>query len=281
MRRLAAFALTASLLGTATAPAWAAGDCPDGDWFCEPAPAAEPAEPAATPAPEASPRGGAARRRAPPSFEPPPPPPPGLEEDGPMQIDVEPMPPPRPRHRRGFREWGVNLHANIGLMGNDDRMSPNADMNGLGGALRFRPIPHIAIEGAAEFLWGTDYNGFQRFEQALLVNGLFYANPRSSVQLYGIVGFGFGAAFLDSGVAADGQPVLRDETYSYRGGQLGVGVEGRVTRHFALGADLIGFLRWRADRGRGSEPEFVDPVTHRTSNTSTGGLLRLGATFYW
>jgi hypothetical protein len=198
-----------------------------------------------------------------------------------MHIDVERVQPPRPRHRRGFREWGVNLHANIGLMGNDEAMSPNADMNGLGGALRFRPIPHIAIEGAAELLWGTDYNGFQRFEQALLVNGLFYANPRGAVQLYGIVGFGFGAAFLDSGVAADGQPVLRDETYAYRGGQLGFGIEGRVTRHFALGADLIGFLRWRADRGRGSEPEFVDPVTHRTSNTSSGGLLRLGATFYW
>ncbi len=282
MRRLAAFAVTASLLGTVTAPAWAAGDCPDGDWFCEPAPAAEPApaEPGAAPAPEGSPR-GERRHRPPPHFELPPPPPPGFEADGQMHIDVERVKPPRPRHRRGFREWGVNLHANIGLMGNDEAMSPNADMNGLGGALRFRPIPHIAIEGAVELLWGTDYNGFQRFEQALLVNGLFYANPRGAVQLYGLIGFGVGAAFLDSGMAADGQPVLRDETYSYRGGQLGVGVEGRVTRHFALGADLIGFLRWRNDHGRGSEPEFVDPVTHRTSNTSTGGLLRLGATFYW
>lgn len=200
---------------------------------------------------------------------------------GEMRLDVPQMEPARPRRRRGYREWGLNLHANLGLMGGDDRKSPNADMNGIGAALRFRPIPHIAIEGSLELLWGTDYNGYDRFEDALLVNGLFYANPRSAVQFYGLAGFGFGAAHLDSGLAADGQPVLRDETYAYVGGQLGVGVEGRVTRHFALGADLIGFLRWRNDRNARREPEFVDPETGKTTNTSGGGLLRLGATFYW
>jgi hypothetical protein len=286
MRRPAMFAALSlvALLGTLTVPARAADDCPEGDWFCEPAPAGDPAaEPGPAPARDRAEREGR-RRERPPSpqgspFEPPPPP--GMEEDRRVNIDVENVRPARPRHRRGFREWGVNLHANIGLMGDDDDMSPDAGMNGFGGALRFRPIPHIAIEAAAELLWGTDYNGFQRFEQALLVNGLFFANPRSAVQLYGIAGLGFGAAFLDSGVAADGLPVLRDETYAYTGGQLGVGVEGRVTRHFALGADLIGFLRWRTDRHAGDEPEFVDPVSGRTTNTSGGGLLRLGATFYW
>lgn len=280
MRRLAVFAAL-SVLGTWTSAALAAGDCPDGDWFCEPAPegAPAPAEPegAAGPGPERRER----RRELPPAFEPPPPPGEPYEEDRQVRIDVERVKPARPRHRRGFREWGVNLHANIGLLGNDEHMSPDADMNGFGGALRFRPIPHIAIEGALELLWGTDYNGFQRFEQGLMVSGLFYANPRSAVQLYGIVGFGVGRAFLDSGVTADGLPVLRDETYSYAGGQLGLGVEGRVTRHFALGADLIGFLRSRRDRDAEDNPEFIDPVTHQTSNTSAGGLLRLGATFYW
>lgn len=173
------------------------------------------------------------------------------------------------------------MHANIGIMGSDDHKSPNADMNGIGAALRFRPIPHIAIEGSVELLWGTDYNGFDRFEDSLLINGLFFANPRSSVQLYGIAGFGVGAAYLDSGIASDGRPVLRDENYSYFGGQIGVGVEGRLTRHFAIGADLIGFLRWRTDRHAWREPEFVDPDTGKTTNTSGGGLLRLGVTYYW
>lgn len=284
MRRPAVFAAALSVLGAWAPSASAADDCPDGNWFCEPAPAQEPAqaEPGASPAPsEPAERERRVRRRhgPPPAFEAPPPP--GPDEERQIRIDVERVQPLRPRHRRGFREWGVNLHANIGLLGSDDYMSPDADMNGLGGALRFRPIPRVAIEGSFDLLWGTDYNGFQRFEQALMLNGLFFANPRSALQLYGILGFGGSHAILDSGTTADGQPVLRDERYSYLGGQVGIGVEARVTRHFALGADLLGFLRWRRDRNAADNPEFVDPVSHRTTNTSGGGLLRLGATFYW
>jgi hypothetical protein len=273
MRRLAVSAAAASLLCGFAAPALAAGDCPDGDWFCEPAPAppapeppgTTPAAPSSAPAPVGP-------------FEPPPPAPP--EER--ILIDAPRVEPARPRrHRRGFREWGVNLHAALGLMGSDDAMSPDAGMNGLGAALRFRPIPHISIEGALELVWGTDYNGFQRFEHAELINGLFYANPHSAVQLYGLAGFGFGGAYLDSGIASDGRPVLSDERYRYFSGQLGLGAEGRVTKHFALGADLIGFLRSRTDRHASQNPEFIDPYSGRTTNTSSGGLLRLGATFYW
>jgi hypothetical protein len=269
MRRLAVSAVAASLLSAFAAPARAAGDCPDGDWFCEPAPAAPPtSEPPAAPPPPPPTEAG--------SNQPAPPPP----EDR-VVIDVPRVPPAHPRRRRGFREWGINLHATLGLMGNDDAMSRDADMNGLGAALRFRPIPHIAIEGSLELVWGTDYNGFQRFEHAELINGLFYANPHSAVQLYGVAGLGFGGAYLDSGRGADGRPVLRDERYRYFGGQLGIGVEGRVTKSFALGADLIGFLRTRTDRNAENNPEFTDPFSGRTTNTSSGGLLRLGATFYW
>src|SRR5882724_6141262 len=179
MRRLAVFAVAASVLGTLAGSARAAGDCPDGDWFCDPAPVPEqPPGPAPSPGP-AGPRHLPPREPAPPPWEPPPPP--GYYDDGEVRIDVPRVEPVRPRRRRGFHEWGLNLHAVIGLMGNDSNMSPNAGMSGMGGALRFRPIPHIAIEGGLEFLWGTDYNGFPRSEQALLVNGLFFANPRSAV----------------------------------------------------------------------------------------------------
>ena len=282
MRRLAVFAVAASLLGTLAGPAQAASDCPDGDWFCDPAPVPEQGPPAEPPDGPQGPRRRLPPRQPPlepPPFEPPPPP--GYYDDGEMRIDVPRVAPARPRHRRGFREWGVNLHAVVGLMGNDSAMSPDADMNGVGAALRYRPIPHIAIEGALELVWGTDYNGYQRLEDALLLNALFFANPRSAVQLYGLAGFGFGAAYLDSGLTQNGQPVLRDEAYRYAGAQIGVGVEGRVTRHFALGADLLGFLRWRNDRQASQNPEFVDAATGRSTNVSGGGLLRLGATFYW
>lgn len=288
MRHPAVFAAALSLLallallGSFPPSALAAGDCPEGDWFCEPAPALEaPPAPPGPPARPARPERGAGRGEPPPFDPPPPPPRDSYEDERQIRIDVERVRPPRPRRSRGFREWGVNLHVDLGLMGNGANLSPDANMNGFGGALRFRPIPHIAIEGSLELLWGNDYNGFQRFEQALLVNGLFFANPRSAVQLYGIVGLGFGAALLDSGTTAQGEPLLRDETYSYAGGQLGFGIEARVTRHFALGADLMGFLRWRRDPHAADNPEFIDPLTGRTTNTSAGGLVRLGATYYW
>lgn len=282
MRCLALSAL-ASLLVTVASPARAAGECPDGDWFCEPAP--PPPAPAPSPAPRRpAPLPPAPLRVGPEPPLPPPrlyPPPPPYYDDGRVRIITEPPPPRRHHRRRGYHEWGLNLHALVGLMGSSNAMSSEADMNGLGGALRFRPIPHIAIEAAPELAWGTDYNGFQRFEGALLVNGLFFANPHSAVQLYGVAGFGFGGASVDAGFLRDGRVDARDHHYRYFGTQLGLGVEGRVTRNFALGLDLLGFLRWRTDRHADSNPEYFDAVTGRSTNSSGGGLLRLGATFYW
>ena len=270
MRRFAVLAVGALLATALPARAWAAGDCPDGDWFCDSAPI-----PGPPPTPEGAP--------APPEGAPPEPagdvaPPDSERHEREMRIDVERVRPAVRRHRR-FREWGVNLHATLGLIA-DDAAASDAGMNGFGAALRFRPIPHIAIEGSVELVWGTDYNGFDRFEDALLVSGLFFVNPRSVLQLYGIAGFGGGGAYLDSS-APSGQRVLRDEKYSYFGVHLGFGLEARITRHFVLGGDLIGFVRGRNDRNADENPEFVDPVTHRTTNTSGGGLVRLGATYYW
>src|SRR6478609_1325222 len=233
MRRLAVSAVAASLLCCVARPVWAAGDCPGGDWFCEPAPESPPtAEPAPAGAPQPRPSRAPAPYGSP--FEPPPPPPPPPAEE--IRIDVPVVPPAHPRRRRGFREWGLNLHGVLGVMGNDDAMAPNAGMNGFGGALRFRPIPHIAIEGALEMVWGTDYNGFDRFEHAELANVLFFANPRSIVQFYGLAGLGIGSAYLDSS-GPDGRRTLSDETYRYFGGQLGIGFEARATRHLAFGVD--------------------------------------------
>lgn len=273
MRRIAVHAVGALLaLGVPTS-AWAAGDCPDGDWFCDTAPPPEaPPAPATEPAPSAG-------DGEPPAGPPLAPEPARESRERQIRIDVENVRPAVPRRHRRFREWGVNLHGTLGLIA-DDQAASDAGMNGFGAALRFRPIPHIAIEGSLELVWGTDYNGFQRFEDALLFSGLFFANPRSAVQIYGLAGFGVGAAYLD-GSTGDGSRALYDDEYSYVGVHLGAGLEARITRHFVLGGDLIGFIRERNDRDAEENPEFVDPVSHRTTNSSGGGLVRFGATFYW
>jgi hypothetical protein len=55
----------------------------------------------------------------------------------------------------------------------------------------------------------------------------------------------------------------------------------RVSRSIALGGDIVGFIRGRTDDQASTVPEFEDPNTHRATNTSGGGLIRVGATFYW
>lgn len=262
MRRFVSIAVAVGVL-VGVGSAGAADECPGGDWFCDPTPIPEPE---VEPEPER-----------------PPPLPPVAQPEPPrrMRIEVAEAPAPR-RVRRRYREWAVNLHGAVALMGNDSAMSPDAGMSGFGGALRFRLIPHIAFEGSLELLWGIDYNGYDRFEDAVMGSALFFANPRSAVQLYGLAGLGFGNAWLDTGYASNASaPRRRDETYFYFGAQLGVGVEARITRHFVLGGDVLGFLRERRDAGRSDYPEFVDPETGRTTNASGGGLLRLGASYYW
>lgn len=267
---LVACALVSAL---SSRPATAATDCPDGDWFCDPAPI----DPAPLDGPAEPPPSG-----EPPAASPAEPPPPALprreRREREIRIDVERVKPAQ-RRRQRYREWGINMHATIGLMADDDA-ARDAGMNGVGAALRFRPIPHIAIEGSLELVWGVDYNGFDRFEHAFLANALFFANPRSAVQLYGLAGLGVSGAYLDSS-DENGLRTLRDERYSYVGAQLGFGVEARLTRNFAFGGDLIGLVRERSDRHADDNPEFIDPDTHRTTNASGGGLVRLGATYYW
>jgi len=114
------------------------------------------------------------------------------------------------------------------------------------------------------------------------LNTLVFFNPHDVVQIYGLGGLGFSGATVTiaprSGEAAFPR---HDEHYSYFGGQLGLGVEVRVSRRIAISGDLVGFIRGRTDDLADTVPEFTDPNTHRATNTSGGGLLRVGASFYW
>ena len=72
---------------------------------------------------------------------------------------------------------------------------------------------------------------------------------------------------------------LPNTEYDYFGGHGGIGLEFRLSRRVALNIDALGFIRNRTDDD--PRPEFVDPETGRTTNTSGGGMFRGGISFYW
>jgi len=248
----------------------AAGDCPDG-WFCEDS-AAPQAPPSVPPPSGQHPADAPAAPSGPPAQLPPPYPPP---DDTTIFLDRPENAPPPPirRRRRAYHEWGFNLHLEDAILGNKTGKASNAGMGGVGFAFRYRPIPHVAFEAGLDLLTGTDFNGYSRDEGALLLNTLVFFNPHDIVQFYALGGLGFSTA----NVKLPGH----DQEYDYFGGQLGLGMEVRVSRSVALGGDLIGFVRGRTDDYADRHPEFVDADTHRATNSSGGGLIRIGATFYW
>jgi len=282
MPRCLAFVLPFALVALAPVTALAADDCPDG-WFCEQntappatAPATAPPASGAQPRPVSSaPPPGQWPGYNPPRYDPPPA---GADEN----IDVEVPDNPPKKKRRRYREWGFNLHLEAALLGNKPEKASNAEMAGLGFGFRYRVLPPLAFEAGIDLLTGTDFQGYSRNEVALLLNTLVFFNPHDPVQLYGLGGLGISGATVKIAPRSGEAPFKRhDEHYSYFGGQLGFGVEVRVTRRIAVAGDVVGFIRGRTDERSDDTPEFVDAVTHRASNTSGGGLLRLGATFYW
>lgn len=279
-----------TLTVSAVASAQEEEECPPGAWFCEEAPPAEPETravpvdrpepPEAVEVPDKKDSKGPAVVVYYPKGEPPPK----------IVVDKDTASPKPPKRKRKKKEWGLNLRLQGALMGDSDDRHPDSGMGGLGFSLRYRPIPHFAFDVGADFLGGVDYNGHDRRESALSFSGIIFFNPKSRWQVYTIGGFGFSRAAVeietvdtvDLGDGTTSQQVFRrDEDYSYFGGHIGLGLEWRVSKRVALNLDVVGFVRGRTDEKARFEPEFVDPDTGRTTNTSGGGLFRGGVTFYW
>jgi hypothetical protein len=180
-----------------------------------------------------------------------------------------------PPKRRPYNEWGFNMRLQTAMLNSEKHPSAEgAGMGGLGFSLRARPTGHFALDFGLDFIGGRDFHGNRRSEIPFTVNAMLFVNPKDRAQLYFLGGLGWSSAHVeraDSTIA----------NYSYFGFQTGVGVEYRATRHLALNLDLIGFMRGRTDRQAAFEPEFFDPATGRTTNTSGGGLFRGGLTVYW
>lgn len=266
-----------------------AAECPPGSWFCAQT-GAQPAAPAGQPVP-LQPLPGT--QAAQPSVTivqgsalPPPvviyqPPPPVVV----YQAREAPPPPPlyhyRPRPQYPRRnEWGLNLHLEGAMFGSGN--NHDAGMGGMGFGLRYKPVPAFGLEANVDFLSGRDYNGFHRDETAFTVNGLIFLNPRSRSQVYLLAGFGWSSArAVNDNFGNASTDFASASNYSYFGGQAGIGLEFRVAKHFALNADIRGFIRGRTDDNAQYNPEFVNPSTGETSNTSAGALVTGGMTFYF
>ena len=180
-----------------------------------------------------------------------------------------------PRKAPPKKEWGLNLHLGGAMMGKGRDGNAGMGMTGLG--LRFRPIPHAAIEGNLDFAWGRDYNGYRRSETGFTLNGLIFLNPKNTTQVYLLGGFGWsGATAIDDRDGFD----KWEYKYGYFGVQGGVGLEFRLSKAVALNVDLRGLVRGRIDDHRRQHPEFVSG-DGKATNTSGAGLLTGGLTFYW
>jgi hypothetical protein len=280
-------------LAMAQAPAPAqqgsSANCPPGSWFCADA-QQQPAAPPNQPVPgqagplQPLPPPQTAQPAPPPTivYQPAPPPPVVVYQPPPPVYVVRPEAPPPPFYyrpeARPRREWGLNLHlqgASIGRGVNGD-----ANMGGAGFGLRYKPVPHFGLEADLDFMGGRDYNSMKRNETAFSLNGLVFLNPKSKGQIYLLGGIGWSAAHAVNDQDFTTSNAQQDFHYAYFGAQAGVGIELRLGRHFALNGDVRGFIRGRIDDNAQFTQEFHD-AAGRSSNTSGGGLLTLGATFYF
>jgi hypothetical protein len=301
-----AFALVLASPAARAQQAPSSANCPPGSWFCadtQEKPAAPPGQPVAPQRLEPLPGS------EPPAPAPAPPPPQVIYQQSPPvvyqmpppvvlyqpQPQPAPAPPPpvyrpaptyeapppyyyRPRPADSVsrpREWGLNLRIEGAAMGHD--AAKDSGMGGLGFGLRYKPVPVFGLEADVDFWGGRDYYGYQRQETAFALNALFFVNPKSHVQVYFLAGMGWSSATVNN----DSSPYYTQSNYDYFGGQAGGGLEFRLGRHFALNADVRGFIRGRTDAGAQTSPEYVDPSTRRVTNTSAGAIVTGGMTFYF
>ncbi|MGH7286136.1 MAG: outer membrane beta-barrel protein [Polyangiaceae bacterium] len=273
----------------------AAQPCPPGSWFCDGASAQGQSNLQPLPGTEQAPAQSANGVTY--SGQAPAPPPVVIYQPAPQHATVvvvgEPPPykyTPRPAEKRRS-EWGLNLHLEgMPISGKDAAV--DAGMGGLGFGVRYRPSPYAAIEPDLDFIGGKDYNGDKRGEAAFTLNCLIFVNPKSRVQVYFPIGFGWSWAHVDNSTSV--APVAEGygydssyggaKDYTYFGGQAGMGLEFRAAKHFALNFDVRGFVRGRVDHDASSpyttDYEFTSSDGRHT-NTSGGAIINAGMTFYF
>ena len=177
--------------------------------------------------------------------------------------------------RRAPRPRRFGLHLTLsGTLGDDVRMG------GFVTAFRFRPIPLLALDLGAGIYGGRDYYNDPRAEIPITLDALVFLLPHSRFSPYVVAGVGVSYARVNRKIRTSSGPIDDYHDFTYAGGSLGAGLELRIARPFAINVEARGFLRTRIDDNRDVDPEFVGD-DGRTTNTSGGGLVNLGMTFYF
>ncbi len=154
-------------------------------------------------------------------------------------------------------------------------------MGGVGAAFRFRPLRGVALDTGFDLIGGRDWEGNRRREYVFGSSVLLYFNPRDIVQVHLLTGLMVSRASVKTGAADRRQGDAAHPKYWYFGGNLGLGLEWTLSESLALNLALTGFLRGRTDSAAADAPEFVHEDTGVGTNSSGGGLLRSGMTYYF
>lgn len=166
--------------------------------------------------------------------------------------------------------FDLGLHLSVGGMFTD-RIS----VGGGAAAFRIRPSEYVAIDLGIGVYGGPDYQSLDRWEMPVTADLLVFFNPDDPLQVYGLVGVG--ASYAEQTGWDGGSLTYRQ--LSYLGGELGLGLEWRIARHFALNFDVRAFLREQV----GPAVEFTEIRGGRVESTNTSGGVtgNLGMTFYF
>ena len=149
---------------------------------------------------------------------------------------------------------------------------------GLRTSAHFRLGERIALSLGLEESVGTDPSGHRRYDLAWSLPDVYvYLTPRSSMQLYTVLGMDVRISHFEAGQTPLSSRV--PWAHSYLGASLGGGVESRLSKSTAVRVEARGFLRGRTS-DRDGAVAAADPAFDEATRTQRGLLLSVGVLFF-
>lgn len=145
--------------------------------------------------------------------------------------------------------------------------SNDALLLGAGAAFRYRYARPFAIEFGGSGVFGHDYVGVPRREWALDLSQLFLGSGEPGLAPFALVGLNLTLAHREE---APRDPVML-------GAHMGFGASAGLHENVRLTLELD--LNWRTRVDADPAPEYRDPSTGATSDSTMAIVLRAGASF--